>query len=961
MTDVDDFLEACDPKYMADLYHRYCHAPESVAPHWQAYFSQIGSHAAALFADDRPPVWAPPTVSWDTSVNKKHIHTRGTQAVSSQINNVSSDLVRKAIGASLLIRAFEMWGHLASALDPLGLDKRPLPDALSPETYGLSSLGTTLIPIHHTVGFPPQMTVQDLIAHLQKMYSGPLGVEFMHIDNPIERTWIQEQIAQRLSTGCVSAADKPVILKNLMKADAFERFLQVKFPGVKRFGMEGAESLIPALEAVVDRSVTHEVDDIAFAMAHRGRLGVLAHVITKPLEQIVAHFRAGRVDPTKASGSGDVKYHIGYQTNRVVNGQTIRISLASNPSHLEAVNPVLLGDVRARQAQRSSTPQSVLGILIHGDAAFCGQGLVAESLELAKLPGYATGGTIHVVTNNQVGFTTSPAFSRSSPYTSDIAKVIQAPIVHVNGDCPDAVVWAMRFAADYRHQFKHDVVVDLVCYRRHGHNEIDEPSFTQPVMYQAIGAQPSTYTLYKEQMITQGVMSAEEIKALEQEYARTLQQVFEQIEAMPVAGDKVAWDEWVEQGVKISKKPEKLTTGVSESTLKEIGILSVRAPDEFSLHPRIVRQLKPKQDAIRAGEGIDWATAESMAFGSLLLERVPVRLSGQDCGRGTFSQRHVVWVDQKTNQKYVSLNHMNAAQTYIEVIDSPLAEASVLGFEYGYSMTMPKSLVMWEAQFGDFSNGAQLIIDQFISSGEQKWGQTSGVVLLLPHGFEGQGPEHSSARMERYLQLCAQDNMRVVNCSTPANYFHALRRQVYAAEQKPLVVFSPKTLLRHKMAVSSLSQMSDKTAFQAVISDADVQANAVQRVVICSGKVYYELLQKRQELGNNTVALVRLEQYYPFPYQQLEDILMPFAHAEFCWCQEEPMNMGAWSFVDRRLELVLRDIGAAGRVQYIGRPEAASPATGYQERHEAEQAHLINQAFKPRLKSLKAGEKLCQM
>lgn len=689
-----------------------------------------------------------------------------------------------------------------------------------------------------------------------------------------------------------------------------------------------------------------------FGTAHRGRLSILANILHKPLRLIFSKFHGE--EPDTVMGSGDVKYHLGFSVDRPFDKHKMHLSMISNPSHLEAVDAVVLGKVRAEQARIGDTERKkIMGILLHGDAAFAGQGLVAEMLELSGLRGYNTGGTYHIIINNQIGFTTSPPHSRSSPYSSDIAKAIQAPIFHVNGDDPESVVWAARLAAEFRRRFAQDVVVDIVCYRRHGHNEIDEPAFTQPLMYKAIAQHPTIRSIYENKLIKEKLISEDDAQRLANAYDEQLRSEFE-ISSNGSNGKTEFKGEWltgVWSGIKAPDNREKIPfspvqTAVSPEILKEVGMGMLKVPADFNLNAKIVRQLDAKRKLIESGENIDWAMAEALAVGSLLLEGSPVRLSGQDCGRGTFSQRHAVWIDQVNEQKYVPLNHLRPNQQLFEIVDSPLAEASILGFEYGYSISNPNVLVMWEAQFGDFSNGAQVIIDQFVSSGEAKWLRLSGLVMLLPHGFEGQGPEHSSCRLERYLQLCAESNLQVVNCSTPANYFHVLRRQLHEESRKPLIIATPKSLLRHHLAVSSLKDMATGSHFLPVIGDTQVIPEKVSRVVLCSGKIYYELLQEREKQGIKDIAIIRLEQFYPFPSYLLSDLLKPYKHAEFVWCQEEPMNMGAWTFLDRRLEDVLAGIGVAkSRPLYAGRPAAASPATGSLARHTIEQEMLIRLAL----------------
>jgi 2-oxoglutarate dehydrogenase E1 component len=675
---------------------------------------------------------------------------------------------------------------------------------------------------------------------------------------------------------------------------------------------------------------------------------VLANFVGKPYAAIFSEFQGNATHPDHVQGSGDVKYHLGTSGDREVGGNSVHLSLTANPSHLEAVDPVVLGKVRAKQLLRGDEArEQVVGILMHGDAAFAGQGIVAESFELSQLDGYRTGGTIHIVVNNQIGFTTSPVAARSSPYASDIAKFVQAPILHVNGDDPEAVVAVARAAIEYRQEFKKDIVIDLFCYRRHGHNEADEPSFTQPVMYRTIARHPTTRQLYAKRLTEEGVVGETDVEAMANGFLADLDRQF--AAAASYRPNKADWLEGAWAGLEPAPEDDRRgDTGVALERLREIGRGLVTVPPGFRLNHKIARQLMAKNAAIEAGDGIDWATAEALAIASLCAEGTHVRLSGQDSGRGTFSQRHAVLVDQETEACWVPINHVREGQAPFAVIDSPLSEAAVLGFEYGYSLADPMTLVLWEAQFGDFANGAQVMIDQFLSAGEAKWLRMSGLVLLLPHGYEGQGPEHSSARLERYLQLCAEDNMQVCYPTSAANYFHVLRRQIRRKFRKPLVVLTPKSLLRAPEAASRLDEMGPSTRFHRILTDpAPIAADAkVRRVVLCSGKVYFDLAKARAESGARDVALVRLEQLYPFPFTSLGKLLSHYRKAEIVWCQEEPQNMGAWNFVDRRIEQVLLGLGgAAKRSRFVGRGEAASPATGFFKRHVAEQAQLVEEAL----------------
>ncbi len=938
--DPESFLNGVNAPYVIDMFHRFKTDPKSVSADWSTYFQDYGDDITALMGlDDRPPQWA-----------------NGTGSSSPQSEKTfTPEAIRDSIRALMFIRSYRVRGHLHANLDPLGLDKRPDHRELLPETYGFTSedMGKRVY-VDGVLGLE-NPTIGEIYDKVRQTYCQTVGVEFMHIQEPDQKSWIQERVENTPPHARVDDADRLAILKNLIAGDSFERFLHVKYPGAKRFGLEGGESLIPSLMVLVERLSDQGADKIVFGMAHRGRLSVLANVIQKPVAKIFAQFQGGEIDPTSVNGSGDVKYHLGYSTTLKIGERDVSLSLMHNPSHLEAVNPVVLGKVRAEQDTHGDKGRRrTVSVLMHGDAAFSGQGLVAECLDLSNLKGYHTGGTIHIIINNQIGFTTSPPHSRSSPYSSDVAKIIQAPILHVNGDDPEAVVWAMRVVTDFHRQFSLDVVLDMVCYRRHGHNEIDEPSFTQPIMYRKIASHPTTLQIYSQKLVKSGLVTQEQIDQMVAEYESHLRKEFDGLtpEQTNTLISSVQWLEGAWTGIKSDKNIDEEhdmcpQTGIPDKTLRTIAKTVAKVPEGFKMNTRLTRVMKAKEEAFQGNGILDWGMGEALSFGSLLLDGKNVRLSGQDVGRGTFSHRHAVWVDQETEEKYVALNHINPNQAIFEVVDSPLAEASVLGFEYGYSLADPQSLVLWEAQFGDFSNGAQVIIDQFISSGECKWQRLSGLVMLLPHGYEGQGPEHSSARPERYLQLCAENNMRVVNCTTPANYFHVLRRQLLSQTRKPLIVLSPKSLLRHKMAISSYSDITTGTTFQPVIADISANPKTVKRVIVCSGKVYYDILQERNELKNaEKVAIIRLEQYYPFPHDHLKRILKPFAGADFIWCQEEPQNMGAWMFLDRRLEGVLQDIGGkTTRFAYAGRSAAASPATGNSRRHEQEQRTLLDDAL----------------
>jgi 2-oxoglutarate dehydrogenase E1 component len=941
MADIDGttFLTGANAGFIAELYTRFLHNPGSVDESWRRFFSEIGEDGSTVLAELRGPSWGK---------REPEVISNGPSAALETDEEALRRATTDSIRALQLIRAYRVRGHLEADLDPLGLEKRgPYPE-LDYRTYGFTEADLDReIFINNLLG-RERARLREIIAILRQTYCGRIGVEYMHIQVPAERAWIQEKFEKRQSPPVLSAALRKEILRTLTRAETFERFLDRRYTGTKRFGIEGAESLMPALETILHRGGELGVREFVIGMPHRGRLNVLANFVGKPFASIFSEFQGNSTNPEHVHGSGDVKYHLGTSGDREVGRNTVHLSLAANPSHLEAVDPVVLGKVRAKQLQRGDSDRNrVASILMHGDAAFAGQGLVAESLELSDLVGFCTGGTIHIIVNNQIGFTTAPSAARSSPYPSDVAKGVQAPIFHVNGDDPEAVVEVARVATEFRQEFKKDVVIDLFCYRRHGHNETDEPAFTQPLMYRTIARRPTTRQIYATRLAEAAVLREGEADAMAARFVAELETQFEA--AKSYRPNKADWLEGAWAGLEQAPDDDRRgDTGVAGERLRAIGRGLVTVPDGFRLNPKIARQLEAKRAAIEAGEGIDWATAEALAIGSLCAEGTHVRMSGQDSGRGTFSQRHAVLVDQETEERYVPIDHVSAGQAPFEIIDSPLSEAAVVGFEYGYSLADPSTLVLWEAQFGDFANGAQVIIDQFLSSGEAKWLRMSGLVMLLPHGYEGQGPEHSSARIERYLQLCAEDNIQVCNLTSAANYFHVLRRQIRRNFRKPLVIFTPKSLLRAKEVASRLNEMETGTSFHRVIgeTEATVADNDVRRVVLCTGKVYFDLVKARAKNGDDRVAVVRIEQLYPFPFTALAEVVRRYRNAEIVWCQEEPQNMGAWNFVDRRIEQALAGLDvAAKRPRFAGRAEAASPATGLHKRHVEEQVQLVAEAL----------------
>ncbi len=850
--------------------------------------------------------------------------------------------------ALMLIRAYRVRGHLEANLDPLRLAVQEPHRDLDPREYGFTDADFDRpIFCDGHLGLDTA-SLTEILREARNIYAGTIGIEFMHIQDPDQKMWVQNWMEGAPHRGVLKDEGKRLLLASLTASETFEKFLDRKFTATKRFGLDGGESAIPALEQMLLCGARLDVEQVVIGMPHRGRLNVLANLMGKPLKAIFAEFRGASANPEDVGGSGDVKYHLGTSIDREFGGRPVHLSLTPNPSHLEAVDPVVKGKVRAKQDQLGDKKRSrCLGILMHGDAAFAGQGLVSEVLEFCDLEGYRTGGTVHLIVNNQIGFTTSPVKARTGPYCTDVAKGSHAPIIHVNGDDPEAVVEAAEFVIEYRQKFQKDVVMDLFCYRRHGHNEADEPSFTQPLMYQKIAAHPTTREIYAEKLIDEGVVSREHSDSLVASYFARCEEAF-------AASDDFAPDEadWLEGSwsglVSLpGYSAHRGETMVSREALQIVGRALTKIPESMNVNSKIRRQLRVKEKMFETGEGIDWGTAEALAFGTLLIEGHPVRLSGEDCNRGTFSHRHASWIDQKNEDRYVPLNHICDHQESFEVIDSPLSEFGVLGFEYGYTMVQPHALVLWEAQFGDFANGAQVIIDQFITAGESKWLRMSGLVLLLPHGYEGQGPEHSSGRLERFLQVCAEDNIQVVNCTTPSNYFHALRRQLHRSFRKPLIVMAPKSLLRHKKVVSKLSDFSEQSFHRVLHCDTLPGKPAdARQVVLCSGKVYYDLLEERKRRGITDIHFIRLEQLYPFPSDALSELLDPYRHCELVWCQEEPRNMGAWPVVSDFIEETTIAMPCQKpKLRYAGRQSAASPATGSAKHHKLQQAQLVDEAL----------------
>lgn len=934
----NSFLNTANAHYLAEMYRAYLKQPSNIDESWRTYFDEFGDELGLVEKNLEGASWG--TKLEDVIDTEKPILRKEAK---SEFDHTSLQALMRLL---TMIRSYRVRGHLFAELDPLGLAGRNYHADLDPETYGfLGEDQNRKLYLNGTLGFD-EATPRQVIERLQAIYCQTTGTEFMHIQNPEEREWILNKVESGRLTAPLTVDEKIAVYTNLMKAENFERFLQVKYTGTKRFGIEGAESTVPAIEEAIRVAAQMGVNEVVIGMAHRGRLNILTNIVKKSFASLFSHFQGKIAHPQDVEGSGDVKYHLGTSADRMIDGRPVHLSLCPNPSHLEAVDPVAVGRVRAklRKAPNAETTP-VLGILLHGDAAFAGQGVVAETLTLADLKGYKTGGTLHFIINNQIGFTTNPTASRSSPYCSDIAKGVQAPIFHVNGDDPEAVIRVVQMAIEYRQTFQADVVVDMFCYRRHGHNESDEPSFTQPLMYKAIKNHKTTKTLYEEKLVKEGVLDQAKIDEIEGTYKAELEAEFKAADAYKP--DKVDWlgGDWKDLEI-ANGAPREVVTGVALKTLRDVGLKQCAVPEGFDLNAKLQRLMANRQTALESGENIDWGLGEALAFGSLLIEGHSVRLSGQDVGRGTFSHRHALLYDQTTQDRYIPLLNLGEHQGRFEAYDSPLSEFAVLGFEYGYSITDPNALVIWEAQFGDFANGAQTIFDQFISGGERKWFRMCGLVVNLPHGYEGQGPEHSSARLERYLQMCAEDNMQVANCTTPANYFHILRRQLKRKFRKPLILMTPKSLLRLDLATSTLKDMAEGTSFQLVIPEQEKLKKDVKRIVFCSGKVYYDLLKSRRVQKIDDVALIRVEQLYPFPATEIAAELKKYPKAEVIWCQEEPQNMGAWTFVDRLLEQVLIDTKHPhARPLYVGRKASAATAAGFEKKHLEEQEKLVQDAL----------------
>ncbi len=968
---ASSFMQGHNAEYLEQMYARYANDPNAVDESWQEFFKALGDDRNDVKAEATGPSWArtdwPPTPTDDLTnaltgewpVEAKAAGGKIAEKAAAKGVEITDDQIQRAvldsIRALMIIRAFRIRGHLAADLDPLGMREINNHPELDAASYGFkeSDMDRPIF-IDNVLGLQIA-TMRQITDILKATYCGTFALQYMHISNPEEAAWLKERIEGYGKEIQFTKQGRKAILNKLVEAEGFEKFLHVKYMGTKRFGLDGGESLIPAMEQIIKRGGSLGVRDIVIGMPHRGRLSVLANVMMKPYPAIFNEFQGGSSKPEDVDGSGDVKYHLGASSDREFDGNTVHLSLTANPSHLEAVNPVVIGKVRAKQDQMGDKDRStVMPILLHGDAAFAGQGVVAECFALSGLRGHKTGGTMHIVVNNQIGFTTAPHFSRSSPYPTDNALVVEAPIFHVNGDDPEAVVHAARVATEFRQKFHKDVVLDIICYRRFGHNEGDEPMFTNPVMYKKIKKQKTTLTLYTDRLVKDGLIPEGEIEDMKAQFQAKMNAEFEAgKEYRPNKADWLdgKWSHLDKRG----EQYQRGETAMAPETMADVGKAISTIPDGFPVHKTVARLMDAKAKMMDNGDGFDWATAEALAFGSLLTEGYKVRLAGQDSTRGTFSQRHSALINQETEDRYYPLNNIRKGQAEYEVIDSMLSEYAVLGFEYGYSLAEPNALTLWEAQFGDFANGAQIMFDQFISSGESKWLRMSGLVCLMPHGYEGQGPEHSSARLERFLTMCGGDNWIVANCTTPANYFHILRRQLHRSYRKPLMLMTPKSLLRHKMAVSKAEEFTTGSSFHRVLWDDAQQGNSetklvaddkIKRVVMCSGKVYYDLLEERDTRGIDDVYILRFEQFYPFPAQSAVKELERFKNAEMVWCQEEPKNQGAWTFIEPNLEWVLGRIKAKHtRPDYAGRATAASPATGLASQHKAQQSALVNDAL----------------
>ncbi|MFY9589389.1 2-oxoglutarate dehydrogenase E1 component [Rickettsia endosymbiont of Halotydeus destructor] len=915
------FLFGGNAVFIEELYRQYLANPNSVDQTWQVFFAQIKDNETA-------------------KVNKTTAKViLETESIKSQISEKSIFTTNK-FNVGALIKNYRKYAHYCTELDPLELEVTKTKADLK---LGIENFGFTNEQLNNVIEhkfLEKTYTLGELINFLDKTYAGHIGVEFEQIDSAEEKNWLYSKLESETT---LSPEEKKIILNDLAEVEGFEQYLHTKFPGAKRFSVEGGDSSVVAMDKAINLSSSYGVEEIVIGMAHRGRLNTVTKIVGKPYKAVIAGFINGSVFPDDLNVSGDVKYHLGYSSDRIVGDKKVHLSMADNPSHLEAVNPIVAGKVRAKQdAKQDTERKKVKAILVHGDSAFCGQGVVAECLSMSNLAAYNTGGILHFVINNQLGFTANAKDTRSSRYSTEFAKIIAAPILHVNGDDMEAVLKVTNIAIEYQQKFNKDIVVEIICYRKYGHNEGDEPMYTQSIMYNAIKNKSTPGAVYADKLVQEGIIDKNYFAKLKEQFKAKLDQEYEQAknykqEAHFLGG---LW-----QGLTRSNA-EIVATGVNKKTLQEIGVKLCEAPKDFAINPKLVKLFNARKADLTEDKPIDWATAEQLAFASLLISGTKIRFTGQDSGRGTFSHRHSVLHSQIDDTKYIPLNNLTEKQAKYEIADSILSEYAVLGFEYGYSLADPRNLVIWEAQFGDFANGAQIIFDQFISSSETKWLRLSGLVVLLPHAFEGQGPEHSSARLERFLQLAAEDNMYVAYPTTPASIFHLLRRQILNTTRKPLIVMSPKSLLRHKLAVSSLAELDEKTSFRPVLDEANIDANKVTKVILCSGKVYYDLSEMRTANNITSTVIIRLEQLYPFEKNIVVELLKKYSKAkEFIWCQEEPKNMGAWSYIVSYLDEALKEAGINERFKYVGRELSASPAAGSLHVHNAQQQKLVRNAL----------------
>lgn len=939
--DQNSFLFAGNGDFIEDLYLKFLENPENVDDYWRNFFNNLDEVQSQALKSTLGASWLPRKSKVILPPEKKPETKQVKIESPSKIYNINS-----------LIADYRAYGHLFAKLDPLSLAKQNNMIKLDLARYGLVEEDLNIeVDLNNLSLGLSKCTINQLITRLKEIYSSTVGYEVSHLASDEEKEWFYQNIEQMNIHHSLSKEQKIEALKDLIDVETFEQFIHNRFPGAKRFSVEGGESAIVALKEVI-KSATHvsHAEEVLIGMAHRGRLNVLTKIMNKDYASMFSEFQGNLAHLEELNIAGDVKYHLGRSTEYVTDeGRKIHLSLTANPSHLEAVNPVVMGKVRAKQDGLGDlNREKVMSILIHGDAAFSGQGVVAESLAMSPLAAYDTGGVMHLVINNQVGFTTLPKDARAGRYSTEFAKIIQAPVIHVNGDDIEKVLMVANIAESYRNKFKKDIVIDIICYRKYGHNEGDEPMFTQPIMYSMIKNKKSCSDLYIEALEPQNIISQKEIEDYTKNRMVFLDKKLEEAKSYKPSEEEWLKGKWTGLDKKERVKQEKTTTGIKLDFIKNIGKALTTYPSEMAINSKITRLIEQKKKMFETGEGLDWSVAEALAYGSLMVEGSNIRMTGQDCKRGTFSHRHAVLFDQNTEFEYISLNHIAEKQGKLEVHNSNLSEYGVLGFEYGYSLIDPKNLTIWEAQFGDFANSAQIMIDQFIVSAEVKWLRMSGLVMLLPHGYEGQGPEHSSARLERFLQLCAEDNLQVINCSSPANFFHAIRRQIHSKYRKPLIVMSPKSLLRHRLMTSKIDEFLENTSFRTVIGEETeiVNGSDVKRVVLCSGKVFFDLYEAREKANIKNIALIRIDQYYPFPEEELANELKKYPNAEIIWCQEEPRNMGAWYFIESRLEKSIKLAGhKAARPVYIGRPESASPSAGYLKMHNAEQAKLIEQVI----------------